>query len=98
MAAKSNFQDTINKFRDDIVKGKLTFSSILPTETSNDLNVSRPTIAKIYNELQNEGLVKKKLGLGTTVVYSKDKKHHTFGLLLSGPGESEIFGITKKDI
>jgi GntR family transcriptional regulator of arabinose operon len=47
----------------------------------------------VYNALQNEGLVKKRPGYGTTVVFNKDKKRFTFGLLLSGSGESEIFGI-----
>jgi GntR family transcriptional regulator of arabinose operon len=95
MASKNLFYDTIEKFRKEIVNGKLAFGSLLPPEKelAESMKVSRPTIAKVYNALQNEGLVKKRPGYGTTVVFNKDKKRFTFGLLLSGSGESEIFGI-----
>jgi GntR family transcriptional regulator, arabinose operon transcriptional repressor len=59
----------------------------------NQIGVSRPTIAKVYNTLQHEGLIKKKAGAGTFVVFNKNKKQYLFGLLLPGSGESEIFGI-----
>lgn len=95
MATRNNFYDTTGKFREDILSGKISFGAILPPEAdlAQKLNVSRPTIAKVYNALQAEGLVKKKPGFGTTVIYNKDQKHFTFGLLLPGSGESEIFGI-----
>ena len=95
MASKNLFYDTIEKFRKEIVNGKLPFGSLLPPEKelAESMKVSRPTIAKVYNALQNEGLVKKRPGYGTTVVFNKDKKRFTFGLLLPGSGESEIFGI-----
>lgn len=94
MAVKNNLHETISKFRMDIMEGKLIYGSILPPEVelAESLKVSRPTIAKIYNSLQDEGLVKKKPGLGTTVIFSREKKKYTFGLLLPGSGESEIFG------
>jgi GntR family transcriptional regulator of arabinose operon len=95
MPPKNLFYDTIGKFRKEIVNGKLPFGSLLPPENelAESMRVSRPTIAKVYNALQNEGLVKKRPGYGTTVIFNKDKKQFTFGLLLPGSGESEIFGI-----
>jgi GntR family transcriptional regulator of arabinose operon len=95
MAIKNLFHSTIEKFRKDILNGKLSFGSLLPPEKelAESLKVSRPTIAKVYNALQTEGLIKKRPGFGTTVVYNKDKKHFTFGLLLPGSGESEIFRV-----
>jgi len=95
MVVKNLFHDITSKFREDILSGKLSFGEKLPPEAelAEEFNVSRPTIAKIYNALQIEGLVKKKPGYGTTVTYMTDKKHFCFGLLLPGSGESEIFGI-----
>ncbi len=93
MASKNLFQSSIEKLRIEILSGKLSFGSLLPSEKelADSLKLSRPTIAKVYNALQNEGLVKKKAGSGTTVVYNKDKKNFSFGLLFPGSGESEIF-------
>ena len=95
MAVKNNLLEITQKLREDILEGKLAFGSTLTTEIelAEKLKVSRPTIAKIYNTLQDEGLIKKRPGLGTTVIFAREKKHYTFGLLLPGPGESEIFGI-----
>lgn len=72
----------------------MPFGSLLPTEKElgTQMGFSRPTIAKIYNALKKEGLVKKTPGLGTTVVYQATKRGTSFGLLLPGAGESEIFG------
>jgi GntR family transcriptional regulator, arabinose operon transcriptional repressor len=95
MASKNLFHDTIEKFRDEIIHGKLIYGNLLPPESelAKAMKVSRPTIAKVYNALQSEGLVRKRPGYGTTVVFNKDKKRYTFGLLMPGSGESEIFGI-----
>ena len=47
------------------LNGKLPFGKILPPEIelADLMKVSRPTIAKVYNALQKEGLVKKRQGL-----------------------------------
>ena len=86
--------DTIARFREDILNGKLPYGSLLPTEKelAAEMQVSRPTVAKVYNALQKEGLLKKTPGQGTTVVFNGERKKYTFGLLLPGAGESEIFG------
>jgi len=95
MKTKDICQDALGQIREDILNEKLPFGSLLPTEIelASKLSVSRPTVAKIDNTLQNEGLIKKKPGYGSTVVFSKDKKYYNLGLLLPGSGESEIFGI-----
>ena len=56
-------------------------------------SVSRPTIAKVYNQLQTEGYITKKKGLGTIVNHKYTSTTLSFGLLLPGAGESEIFSI-----
>jgi DNA-binding LacI/PurR family transcriptional regulator len=95
MSSKNSFRETIEKYRKEILNGKLPYGSLLPPEKqlAEEMKVSRPTIAKIYNALQSEGLVKKRPGSGTQIVFNKDKKKFLFGLLLPGSGETEIFGI-----
>lgn len=95
MASKNLFRETIEKYRKEILNGKLPYGTLLPPEKhlAEEMNVSRPTIAKVYNALQSEGLVKKRPGSGTQIVFNRDKKRFTFGLLLPGSGETEIFGI-----
>jgi LacI family transcriptional regulator len=95
MTRKNSFLEIFERFRTDILKGKMLYGSMLPSEKelSVQMGVSRPTIAKVYNSLQNEGLVKKKAGFGTMITHSLDKKQFTFGLLLPGSGETEIFRI-----
>ncbi|RDC62658.1 GntR family transcriptional regulator [Adhaeribacter pallidiroseus] len=91
----NKIKDTLTRFRDDILNGKLPYGSLLPSEKelATEMQVSRPTVAKIYNSLQKEGLLKKTPGQGTTVVFNGERKKNTFGLLLPGAGESEIFGV-----
>ncbi|PSR53539.1 hypothetical protein AHMF7605_08375 [Adhaeribacter arboris] len=93
MSAKK-ISDTVSRFRENILNGKLPYGSLLPTEKelAAEMQVSRPTVAKVYNALQKEGLLKKTPGQGTTVVFNGERKRYTFGLLLPGAGESEIFG------
>jgi len=95
MATKNRYTTIYASFREDILNGKYSHGSLLPPESdvAEKMSVSRPTIAKVYNTLQNEGYIYKKPGFGTTVIYSKDKKKYTFGLLLPGSSETEIFRI-----
>jgi LacI family transcriptional regulator len=95
MTRKNSYIAIYEKFRGDILGGKIAPGALLPTEQelSERLNVSRPTIAKAYDALQSEGLVRKKAGFGTLVMQRQTKKRYTFGLLLPGSGETEIFRI-----
>ena len=95
MARKNSFVEIFEKYRKDILEGNKLYGSMLPPEKelSKQMGVSRPTIAKVYNSLQSEGLVKKRAGFGTIVTHSRDEKQYTFGLLLPGSGETEIFRI-----
>lgn len=95
MSLKGNYKSILEIVRNEIESGKQVYGTIMPTETdlANKYNVSRPTIAKVYNTLQEEGSVIKKPGTGTTVTHKNKKQKFTFGLLLPGAGESEIFSI-----
>ena len=95
MGTKVNYRTIYSALRDQILKEDFPLGSLLPTEQAfaQKNNVSRPTIAKAYNQLQSEGFIKKKKGLGTVVTYNGSTNTYTFGLLLPGAGESEIFSI-----
>lgn len=96
MSLKGNYKSILEIVRNEIESGSLAYGTTMPTETelANKYNVSRPTIAKVYNTLQDEEYVIKRPGTGTTIIYKNgSRKENTFGLLLPGAGESEIFSI-----
>ncbi len=96
MVSKNNYKTIYSSIKRDIELGEYTLGTLMPTETilSTNYNVSRPTIAKVYNQLQKEGYLKKKKGRGTVVTYSnKSQNGTTYGFLLPGAGESEIFSL-----
>jgi len=95
MKAKISSKTIYDTLKDQILKEVFLQGSMLPAEQTlaQKYSVSRPTIAKVYNQLQDEGFVKKTKGLGTVVTHQYSNTTYTFGLLLPGPGESEIFSI-----
>ncbi|MBC7920288.1 MAG: GntR family transcriptional regulator [Ferruginibacter sp.] len=83
-----------NDLKQKIVSGEYPFGfQLLPEiELSRQLSISRPTVSKVYQNLQQEKLVEKRIGAGTFVIYQRERKAGLLiGLLLPGSGESEIF-------
>ena len=95
MNTKPSYKSIYDILKKDILDGVYPTGSLLPTELTlaDQYSVSRPTIAKVYNQLQAEGYITKKKGLGTIVNHKHTATTLTFGLLLPGAGESEIFSI-----
>ena len=96
MENKPNYKIIYDKLKQEIKNGAYPPGTLMPTETalSEKYGVSRPTIARAYNRLQEEGLITKKKGLGTMInAETGNREKPTFGLLLPGAGESEIFSI-----
>ena len=95
MASRNGFKNIYKTIKNEIENNLYAAGSILPTESqvAARFDVSRPTITKVYNLLQEEGYVRKKKGYGTEVISLRSKKTPLFGLLLPGAGESEIFAI-----
>lgn len=101
MNDKYNYKTIYATVKEDILKGVYPTGTLLPTELTlaDKYAVSRPTVSKVYNQLQDEGYVNKKKGLGTIVLFKENVvKTFTFGLLLPGAGESEIFSIINDQI
>lgn len=95
MEVKINYKSIYDIIKQQILEEAFPNGSMLPTEQNlaYKYSVSRPTIAKAYNQLQSEGYLVKKKGLGSMVTHKANNRIHSFGLLLPGAGESEIFSI-----
>ncbi len=78
----------------EIESGRLKDGDRLPSEAELviDFATSRPTVARALRDLQNLGLVERKVGSGTYVRRSqKSLESRRFGLLIPGLGSTEIF-------
>ena len=78
----------------DIESGRLKEGERLPSEMElvKKFATSRPTVARALRDLQNLGLVERKVGSGTYVRKSqKPADSWRFGLLIPGLGSTEIF-------
>lgn len=83
----------LETLEEGIVNGVYKNGTLLPSEDTlaKQYSVSRPTISKVYNQLQHKGYIKKTRGYGSQVIHNNARLTHTIGLLLPGSGESEIF-------
>jgi GntR family transcriptional regulator of arabinose operon len=78
----------------DIDSGRLKDGDRLPSEIElvEQFATSRPTVARALRDLQNLGLVERKVGSGTYVRKSLQQANSwRFGLLIPGLGSTEIF-------
>ncbi len=78
----------------DIESGRLKEGERLPSEIElvKEFATSRPTVARALRDLQNLGLVERKVGSGTYVrKRQKAAESWRFGLLIPGLGSTEIF-------
>ena len=78
----------------DIKSGRLKDGDRLPSEAElvKKFGSSRPTVARALHDLQNMGLVERKVGSGTYVNRTqKPVESWRFGLLIPGLGSTEIF-------
>jgi len=81
-------------FLADIESGKFKNGDRLPSEAElvKQFGSSRPTVARALHDLQNMGLLERKVGSGTYVNRAqKQMESWRFGLLIPGLGSTEIF-------
>lgn len=92
--------EIFESLKEGIINGIYSNGALLPSEETiaKQHSVSRPTVAKVYNQLQYEGFIRKKRGYGSEVTYINIRPTYTIGLLLPSSGESEIFSIINDQI
>lgn len=96
------YVDIIESLRSDIAYGRFRPGARLPSEAElvRRFGVSRMTVVKAVQHLQQEGLLVRRRGSGTYAADVPTKKGMVFGLLIPELGKTEIFelicrGITK---
>jgi len=79
----------------EIVAGKYAPSGRLPSEAQlvARFDVSRPTVGRALRNLQDQGLIERRVGSGTYVrnPSTRDVSAHQFGVLIPGLGTTEVF-------
>ncbi len=94
---KSKYNRIYEEIRTGIVNSRFTAGEQLPTEYElcREYSVSRPTVTRALNMLQNEGLIHRRSGSGSFVSSlpeASPKSTQTyFGLLIPRLGVTEIF-------
>src|SRR3984885_6204468 len=79
--------------KESILSGEYGHGARLPSETDlvRRFGVSRMTIVKAIKELQNLGLVVRRVGSGTYASSPTEQESRLFGLLIPELGQTEIF-------
>lgn len=93
-ARQTKHRQVFEHVRAEIESGRLKEGERLPSEMAmvKQFATSRPTIARALRDLQNLGLVERKIGSGTYVRRSRTAADSwRFGLLIPGLGGTEIF-------
>ena len=89
--------DIYRTLKDEIAVSNYPDGELLPTDLlyAERFQVSRPTVARVMNRLEEEGVIGRKAGYGTFVIKhekpSLSSKELTLGLLIPALGETEIF-------
>ena len=84
------------ELRTEIATGKYGDAGRLPSEAQlvERFGVSRPTIGRALQDLQNEGLVERRAGSGSFVrPQAKSNETHILGLLVPGRGSTEVLDL-----
>lgn len=82
-----------DSLRESVLSGECGPGGRLPSETElvRRFGVSRMTIVKAFKELQQAGLVTRRVGSGTYVNPKSNQSNRVFGLLIPELGQTEIF-------
>jgi DNA-binding LacI/PurR family transcriptional regulator len=87
---RSKYERFCVAIKQQILNGEFAYKSKLPSDNTfaSIYSISRPTIAKALCELDNEGLVERKVGDGTYVTF-KPSEVVSIGLLIPSLGSSD---------
>jgi GntR family transcriptional regulator, arabinose operon transcriptional repressor len=87
------YREIVERLQDDISSGKYKSGQRLPSEAElvRRYRASRMTVFRAMHELQNMGLITRRVGSGTFVSSSVTSGSLVFGLLIPELGQTEIF-------
>lgn len=90
---KPKYQKIVYELQKSIASGEHKEGERLPSEADlvESYSTSRLTVQRALKELQHLGLIERRAGSGTFVRRMDHTKGHSFGLLIPGLGETEIF-------
>jgi GntR family transcriptional regulator, arabinose operon transcriptional repressor len=90
---RAKYLDIIESLRSDISSGRFGPGTRLPSETEliRKFGVSRMTVVKAIQQLQQEGLLIRRAGSGTYAANAAGDERLVFGLLIPEFGQTEIF-------
>jgi len=91
--AEHKYQEILKKIQGEINAGKYKAGQRLPSESElvRRHGVSRMTVFRAMQELQNQGAVVRRAGSGSYVSSHLNTSGHVFGLLIPELGQTEIF-------
>jgi len=86
-------RQVFQELRRAVIDGEYRPGEKLPTDSqfSEIFKVSRLTVMRALNDMQAEGLVRRRAGAGTFVSSESEVTPHVFGLLIPDLGDGEIF-------
>ncbi len=92
-ADQPKYRLIFESLKESILSGEYRHGTRLPSETElvRRFSVSRMTIVKAVKELQQLGLVTRRVGSGTYAASRPVQEHRLFGLLIPELGQTEIF-------
>lgn len=87
------YQEILKKLQTEISSGKYKPGQKLPSESElvRRHGVSRMTVFRAMQDLQNQGTIIRRAGSGSYVSSHLDTSGHVFGLLIPELGQTEIF-------
>jgi GntR family transcriptional regulator of arabinose operon len=90
---RAKYLEIMDNLRNDIGSGRYRSGARLPSEAEliRKFNVSRMTVVKAIQQLQQEGLLVRRAGSGTYATSTEVEKERVFGLLIPDLGQTEIF-------
>lgn len=100
------YEQISNAIRDEILKENLKAGEKLPSvrNLARELSISILTVKKAYDELENEGFIESRQGLGTFVgkedpnLRLEEKQKKLEEALISAIGISKDIGMEKTDL
>jgi GntR family transcriptional regulator len=100
------YQQIVEAIRREIAEGRLPSGAPLPSfrVLAKDMLVSLITVKRAYEELEREGLLVRRQGLGTFVAPGggdksrRDKRRNTIELLKAALIEAEQAGLSEREI